>query len=977
MARKTYKERVKQVNFIEGYNYDGELMPFVNFYKFLAKRSGSHMNNKFDQLQVYIPDTIVYNDQQDPYWLYSNYEGHIQRANKFDERDVIKKLGNPFRIDEAIAVVKTQDYDENTGRPYGNKIELLSTRFLTEKAISLQGQQSTDVTVIQKFVRCKGPYAFVCRAVWRRHKPAYTWVITNKVKFTDVEQCSNYLDRYVTKANNTLHCSFVKAKGDQNYQQIVESTQRIAMFVERNTNLKMSELAADFIKDSAGIWWLVGIKAFKLEDSFATPIFKHFLPSHDLILSEDEESKRKSQNQEKVNEYVKLRICRFCQIGYPVEELNYSLTLKMILKTERLLMNLGYFYEWLNHGDESMYEDISLYKPFAACVTCYSIFKEVDELQQVQIQLSRALGIPVRVDKENNVIFSDARKKQASSGDLLIAVFKQQNDQRQNQDSQRDGTIMNKLVSAAKKFNKNKDGDHTNPSSPQHGIKSLKESAISQVNEDEAKALPTKYLNRFKIFLIFYDLHQIESQFLDEYPNLYLEYKLMTYTARIRIRGQNIKIRLHGGRNEITELGSATFSLIDFKNELVTRKGFNVPLFGQNCFIKAIACIDMTTHQVNVTRTNLEYYNGIYVPNEDYFASDFLLDEWMPLIPKNERGFRSSTSAHKKQHIHNTDNLSEIKPLFDGSSIKKPRVKISLVDRPQTSTQRLNKQILNKRAESNSQNIKSSKGQSNLPPIQLRQQDYKQMTLNNQEKRSIGSIVSGETDIYSSMRQIPQSDRFSAHSSQGPTTYQLTVIVDNAYISGQSTKSNDWLIYYKLFDNLVFQKQLKSQRHGITQVNFGGATKDIIFESSLQEIENLIRKHNSLQLILQDISDKNITYDCKIDIRGLLVRDAVNYEMQQDMGSKIDGVYELSKKNRLTQLNPDLQGLSSNEIQNNGLNPDDEEETVLFLKAKVLLKACRTNLSEFSRISDKTKIEIRQIKINEQNNTKINIMSKK
>lgn len=55
----------------------------------------------------------------------------------------------------------------------------------------------------------------------------------------------------------------------------------------------------------------------------------------------------------------------------------------MIIKTERLLMNLGYFYEWLNHGDESMYEDISLYKPFVACVNCYSIFKEVDKLQQV------------------------------------------------------------------------------------------------------------------------------------------------------------------------------------------------------------------------------------------------------------------------------------------------------------------------------------------------------------------------------------------------------------------------------------------------------------------------------------------------------------------------------------------------------------------------------------------------------------------
>lgn len=61
------------------------------------------------------------------------------------------------------------------------------------------------------------------------------------------------------------------------------------MFVERNTNLKMSELAADFIKDPSGIWWLIGIKAFKLEESYAKPIFKLFMPSHDFIASEDDE----------------------------------------------------------------------------------------------------------------------------------------------------------------------------------------------------------------------------------------------------------------------------------------------------------------------------------------------------------------------------------------------------------------------------------------------------------------------------------------------------------------------------------------------------------------------------------------------------------------------------------------------------------------------------------------------------------------
>lgn len=55
----------------------------------------------------------------------------------------------------------------------------------------------------------------------------------------------------------------------------------------------------------------------------------------------------------------------------------------MIIKTERLLMNLGFFYDWLNHGDENMYEDISLYKPFNVCVNCYLIYKQIDELQGV------------------------------------------------------------------------------------------------------------------------------------------------------------------------------------------------------------------------------------------------------------------------------------------------------------------------------------------------------------------------------------------------------------------------------------------------------------------------------------------------------------------------------------------------------------------------------------------------------------------
>jgi len=58
----------------------------------------------------------------------------------------------------------------------------------------------------------------------------------------------------------------------------------------------------------------------------------------------------------------------------------------------------------------------------------------------------------------------------------------------------------------------------------------------------------------------------------------------------------------------------------------------------------------MIEHQVDVSRINLNYEKGIFVPNEDYFAADFLNDEWMELVPK---GFKP-----KLQHaISTTDSI--------------------------------------------------------------------------------------------------------------------------------------------------------------------------------------------------------------------------------------------------------------------------------------------------------------------------------
>ena len=89
--------------------------------------------------------------------------------------------------------------------------------------------------------------------------------------------------------------------------------------------------------------------------------------------------------------------------------------------------------------------------------------------------------------------------------------------------------------------------------------------------------------------------------------------------------------------------------------------------------------------------------------------------------------------------------------------------------------------------------------------------------------------------------------------------------------------------------------------------------------------------------------EKSVSFDCKIDIRGLLVRD-VNFD---ELGGKIDGVYELSKK----------------QVYNMDLEHEIEDEGVQFLKAKVILKPARISITEFSRMSDKTKLEVRQLNL--------------
>jgi hypothetical protein len=49
---------------------------------------------KYAKLELWIPDTIVFNDCDVPYWIYTNSEGVVCRTEDFNERHVVSKMGN-------------------------------------------------------------------------------------------------------------------------------------------------------------------------------------------------------------------------------------------------------------------------------------------------------------------------------------------------------------------------------------------------------------------------------------------------------------------------------------------------------------------------------------------------------------------------------------------------------------------------------------------------------------------------------------------------------------------------------------------------------------------------------------------------------------------------------------------------------------------------------------------------------------------
>ena len=382
-----------------------DFLPSIYFFKFLCNKPDYEKENSekgkpcTSRLKLFIPDTIVLNDLDNNYWVYTDIEGYVNRIEESDN-DVIEKFKPQNDKNELIAVSKLPIMRE--GLLGENQLTLLNLEELEKCLFSKSGSQ----IAIQRFVKCRGPRAFLCRSVWRREKPPYVYIFTNKANYLDEEIKNQYLKFVINSREQGSYSAFYSSSG-KHLEETMAYMNNIVKFIESHSDIIFDELVGDFVKDEAGIWWFINLKAMKIkniskfkksEDGLGEPLpprlnFFYNQRFYENVYQKD--SIRKFDYQNKIK-------CKLCGIDYNKRSLKYELTTKMIMETENMLKHVEFNkvkFNVLDRPDLRHTYFSMIYLPYRVCEDCYLLFETLNDIKDYQIEIANFFRIPV--DKIN------------------------------------------------------------------------------------------------------------------------------------------------------------------------------------------------------------------------------------------------------------------------------------------------------------------------------------------------------------------------------------------------------------------------------------------------------------------------------------------------------------------------------------------------------------------------------------------------
>ena len=522
---------------------DDSFQPSIFFFKFLANKPDYEKENSEKgkppkaRLKLYIPDTIILNDLDTNYWIYTDIEGYVSRIEEVDS-DVIEKFRSLDKDENEligvskIPIMKDKRIDEN-------QLTLLNLDELEKCLFSKSGSQMA----IQRFIKCRGPKAFVCRSVWRRNKPPYIYILTNKANYHD-DVKNQYLKYVINSKDIDSYFAFYSTSG-KHLEETMFYMNNIVKFIENHSDIIFDELAGDFVKDEAGIWWFINLKAMKIKNikKFRDEHDNPIPPSLDFFINQ----RVFGGNELKINirkfDYQNKIKCKLCGIDYSKKNLKYSLTTKMILETDNMLKHVQFERVQFNivdrpdlkHTDYSM-----IYLPYRVCEDCYLLFETLNGIKNYQIDIANLFRNPV--NKVNfgfgfytkEIIFEDKvelTKVQQNKIKMLNTEIDNLNKEEDEEDDIvgiKNKTNSSNNISEEDNEENEEENEEINNKANQE-IKINKETEKKEGNKQEKETMNKKgkINNLYRILIIFNDIIWTEQNIKLPKKDLFLVYTFL------------------------------------------------------------------------------------------------------------------------------------------------------------------------------------------------------------------------------------------------------------------------------------------------------------------------------------------------------------------------------------------------------------------------------------------------------------------
>jgi hypothetical protein len=611
---KMYKQTLARCSFRD-YDYSNlPIGPCVAFYKMLARKpegNKKQQSSTHGRLKIFIPDTLVYGDGDNSMWFYSSKEGYVYRTDTFSEREIMKRLGS--KVDSDLVAVAKRPHWENAETM--NALQLLDSKDLRMLVASPpQGRFA-----IQKYVKSKGPKAFVARCVWNRNRTGPVWVISSRKNYDTITE-TDFKRRYVTSTEEPGSVTIFKMTGKA-VNELQELNYRHVRYVERNTPLKFEEFIADYVKDDNNRWWQVQVKGFTMTQDVDLPLT--------LTMGEEEEEEYTEAKQGDVSEqeYRKLLKCKGCQSGYLPQDLTYELTLKMILWTEQHLTKRGVILPFFGQAGTATAAEVdssSFYQPYRVCKNCFDLYLSEKSLSEVELKFAAAIGIPLQDSvAENAVIGKAARGEQLEK--------------------------------------------HVMPADWRNDIPT---GVAVRVEKNPFDIHIPKKLYQYRLMVFFHELHDMpDMKNYDEFGTNYLQYTIFNYTTKMPLRmhlrqdgelpvhklrvfyffgtpegfeqflekQETLSVALYNTLRKNDMFGSVSFELKQFASGILDKMEY-YQLFGGKelgiCSVKLSIGI-VRDEEIDTDRLKrLTYHKGIYVAEPSYFSCTPLPNAWMELLPQ-------------------------------------------------------------------------------------------------------------------------------------------------------------------------------------------------------------------------------------------------------------------------------------------------------------------------------------------------------